>query len=257
MHTLVIAEHPQFGKVRTVKDGGKIWFCARDVAAALGYSNTNDAVDRHCKRKGIGVYGIPTSGGRQKLKFIDEGNVYRLIAGSRLPAAEKFESWVFDDLVPRTLRDGGYLLAKEGENDAQLLSRALLLAEERIKERDRHISRLKEENALSALKLERQAPKVRYFDEVLRSKSTYTATQIAKELGMSGRELNNRLRMLGVQFRQSGTWLLTAPYQKEGFTLTHTHLWQSRDGESGTAMHTVWTERGRLFIHRILGGGAG
>ena len=145
----------------------------------------------------------------------------------------------------------------QGESDAQLLSRALLLAEERIKERDRHISRLKEENALSALKLERQAPKVRYFDEVLRSKSTYTATQIAKELGMSGRELNNRLRMLGVQFRQSGTWLLTAPYQKEGFTLTHTHLWQSRDGESGTAMHTVWTERGRLFIHRILGGGAG
>lgn len=62
------------------------------------------------------------------------------------------------------------------------------------------------------MKLERQAPKVRYFDEVFRSKSTYTATQIAKELGMSGRELNNRQRMLDVQFRQSGTWLLTAPY---------------------------------------------
>lgn len=66
---------------------------------------------------------------------------------------------------------------------------------------------------------------------------------------MSGRELNLRLKALGIQFRQSGTWLLTARYQKEGYTRTHTHSWQSRNGETGTAMHTVWTEKGRLFIH--------
>lgn len=92
-----------------------------------------------------------------------------------------------------------------------------------------------------------QAPKVRYFEEVLHSASTYTTTQIAKELGMSGRELNYRLKLLGVQFRQSGTWMLTARYQKEGYTRTHTHIWQNRNGETGTAMHTVWTERGMAF----------
>lgn len=69
---------------------------------------------------------------------------------------------------------------------------------------------------------------------------------------MSGRELNYRLKQLGVQFRQSGTWMLTARYHKEGYTRTHTHVWQNRNGETGTAMHTVWTERARLFIHQLL-----
>ena len=76
MHTFVIAEHPEFGKIRTVEKDGKIWFCAKDVAASLGYANTRDAIDRHCKPKGVCVHDIPTRGGRQKIKFIDEGNVY-------------------------------------------------------------------------------------------------------------------------------------------------------------------------------------
>ena len=248
----VTAEYPEFGKIRTVGKDGKIWFCAKDVAASLGYANTRDAIDRHCKQKGVCVHDIPTRGGRQKIKFIDEGNVYRLIAGSRLPSAERFESWIFDDLVPRTLKEGGYLLDIKGETDSELLSRALQLAEDKLKERDRYISGLEKENALNSLKLNLQAPKVHYFDQVLRSSSTYTATQIAKELGMSGRELNLRLKTLGIQFRQSGTWLLTARYQKEGYTRTHTHSWQSRCGETGTAMHTVWTEKGRLFIHCLF-----
>ena len=205
MHTFIIAEHPEFGKIRTVEKDGKIWFCARDIAASLGYANTRDAIDRHCKQKGVCIHDIPTTGGRQKVKFIDEGNVYRLIAGSRLPSAERFESWIFDELVPHTLKEGGYLLEKEGETDAELLSRALQLAEDKLKERDRYISGLEKENALNSLKLNLQAPKVHYFDQVLRSSSTYTATQIAKELGMSGRELNLRLKTLGIQFRQSGT----------------------------------------------------
>ena len=252
MHTLVITEHPEFGKVRTVEAGGRVWFCARDVASALGYANPKDAVNRHCRPKGVRVHDLLTAGGRQKVKFIDEGNLYRLMAGSRLPSAERFESWIFDDLVPRTLKEGGYLLDIKGETDSELLSRALLLAENKIKERDRHISVLEEKNARNSIELSPQAPKVRYFDEVLHSASTYTTTQIAKELGMSGRELNYRLKLLGVQFRQSGTWMLTARYQKEGYTRTHTHIWQNRNGETGTAMHTVWTERGRLFIHHLL-----
>lgn len=140
MHTFIIAEHPEFGKIRTVEKDGKIWFCARDIAASLGYANTRDAIDRHCKQKGVCIHDIPTTGGRQKVKFIDEGNVYRLIAGSRLPSAERFESWIFDELVPHTLKEGGYLLEKEGETDAELLSRALQLAEDKLKERDRYIS---------------------------------------------------------------------------------------------------------------------
>ena len=101
-------------------------------------------------------------------------------------------------------------------------------------------------------KLKLQAPKVQYYDKVLQSQSTYTTTQIAKELGMTAGMLNKRLRWAGIQFRQSGQWLLKAPYQNQGYTATRTHVWESRTGETGTAMLTVWTEKGRLFIHYLF-----
>lgn len=252
MNKVSIFEHPEFGRIRTLEIDGKIWFCASDVAAALGYSNPRDAVVRHCKPMGVVVYDTPTRSAVQKIKYISEGNVYRLIAGSKLPSAEKFESWIFDELVPETLKNGGYLLKKNGETDNELLARAILLAQNRIKERDSRISALEKENNYAILKLKLQAPKVQYYDKVLQSQSTYTTTQIAKELGMTAGMLNKRLRWAGIQFRQSGQWLLKAPYQNQGYTATRTHVWESRTGETGTAMLTVWTEKGRLFIHYLF-----
>lgn len=178
--------------------------------------------------------------------------MYRLIACSKLPAAEKFESWVFDELVPQTLRNGGYILSRKGETDNELLARAVLLAQGRIKERDERIGKLEQENNLALLKLKLQAPKVTYYDKVLQSCSTYTTTQIAKELGMSAGLLNKRLKWAGIQFRQSGQWLLKAAYQDQGYTATRTHQWENRNGGTGTAMLTVWTEKGRLFIHYLF-----
>lgn len=179
MNKIVIFEHPQFGKVRTVEIEGKIWFCASDVASALGYANPRDAVVRHCKPMGVVLYDTPTRSAVQKIKYINEGNVYRLIASSKLPAAEKFESWIFDELVPQTLRNGGYILGKKSETDNELLARAVLLAQSQIKERDKHIGKLQQESSLILLKLKLQAPKVAYYDKVLQSTSTYTITQIA------------------------------------------------------------------------------
>lgn len=169
MNKVSIFEHPEFGRIRTLEIDGKIWFCASDVAAALGYSNPRDAVVRHCKPMGVVVYDTPTRSAVQKIKYISEGNVYRLIAGSKLPSAEKFESWIFDELVPETLKNGGYLLKKNGETDNELLARAILLAQNRIKERDSRISALEKENNYAILKLKLQAPKVQYYDKVLQS----------------------------------------------------------------------------------------
>ena len=193
MNKVSIFEHPEFGRIRTLEIDGKIWFCASDVAAALGYSNPRDAVVRHCKPMGVVAYDTPTRSAVQKIKYISEGNVYRLIAGSKLPSAEKFESWIFDELVPETLKNGGYLLKKNGETDNELLARAILLAQNRIKERDSRISALEKENNYAILKLKLQAPKVQYYDKVLQSQSTYTTTQIAKELGMTAGMLNKQI----------------------------------------------------------------
>jgi len=99
--------------------------------------------------------------------------------------------------------------------------------------------------------LQLQAPKVNYFDEVLQSESTYTINQIAKELGLSAIGLNQVLAVLGVQYKQNGTWLLYHKYQNRGFTKTKTYTYTGTDERVRTRMQTVWTEKGRLFIHEI------
>jgi prophage antirepressor-like protein len=97
-----------FDAVRTVDIDGEIWFVAADVAKTLGYSNGPDAIGRHCKEKGIVKHDILTTRGNQKVTLINEPNVYRLIVKSTLPAAEKFEAWIFEEVIPSIRKHGGY-----------------------------------------------------------------------------------------------------------------------------------------------------
>lgn len=103
----------------------------------------------------------------------------------------------------------------------------------------------KEKSLLLATQtIKEQQPKVEYHDKVLNSESCYTTTQIAKELEMSARQLNIMLNHIGVQFKQSGQWMLTAKYQDNGYVKTRTHLLPNGD----TKHSTVWTEKGRKFL---------
>lgn len=104
---LEIFSSEEFGQVRTIVINNNPYFCASDVAKALGYSNTRDAVSRHCK--GVVKSDIPTNSGVQTVSFIPEGDIYRLIMKSKLPSAEKFESWVVDEVLPTIRKTGGYV----------------------------------------------------------------------------------------------------------------------------------------------------
>nr|DAV13801.1 MAG TPA: antirepressor protein [Caudoviricetes sp.] len=112
--------------------------------------------------------------------------------------------------------------------------------------------RLQAQNELQSKELEKQAPKVAYYDEVLTSQSTYNANQIAKELGMSAVTLNKKLHELKVQYKQGGQWLLYHPHQNKGYTKTVTYTYTDSKGETCTNSSTVWTEKGRAFIHSII-----
>lgn len=105
---------------------------------------------------------------------------------------------------------------------------------------------------LQQAELQKQAPKVAYYEEVLQSESTYNTNQIAKELGMSAVTLNRKLQSLKIQYRQGGTWLLYHQYQNKGYTKTKTHTYTDTKGVTQTSMQTVWTEAGRAFIHNLL-----
>lgn len=109
-----IFENEEFGKVRTSEIDGKVLFCGSDIARALGYSDTAKAIKLHCKEDGWAICPVIDSMGReQQAKFINEGNVYRLIAHSKLPSAEKFEHWVFDNVLPTIRKTGGYVANSE------------------------------------------------------------------------------------------------------------------------------------------------
>lgn len=110
MNEVKIFEHAQFGKLRTLDMDGRPYFVAKDVAEALGYKNRGKAVREHCK--GVTKRTLLSNRGPQLTNIIPEGDVYRLVAHSKLPAAERFEGWVFDEVLPKIMRTGRYNIAQ-------------------------------------------------------------------------------------------------------------------------------------------------
>ncbi len=118
MSEVKLFEHPEFGKIRTESIKGEPWFCGKDVCSALGYKNDTKAIKDHCKNPYITkrYVGVKTGTKRDgtpayqqiEMKFINEGNLYRLILKSQLPAAEKFESWVCEEVLPSLRKTGEY-----------------------------------------------------------------------------------------------------------------------------------------------------
>ena len=145
-------------------------------------------------------------------------------------------------------RNGGFQIP-------QTLSEALLLAAEQTKRLEQVKAEkilLEEKNALQEKVITEQAPQVEYYKKVLSSESTYTATQIAKEFGWGAETLNRKLREIGVQYKQNGQWLLYSKYQDKGYTSTITREYKGATGKVHTSQQTVWTEKGRKFIHSLL-----
>lgn len=120
MNELQIFENKEFGQVRMVEIDGKPYFVGKDVANALGYSNPRDAISRHCK--GVVKHDTPTSSGIQSISYINEGDMYRLITHSKLESAERFESWVFDEVLPTLRKTGSYEMTKSKAHNERLAS---------------------------------------------------------------------------------------------------------------------------------------
>ena len=254
MNDLKIFENPEFGSIRTTEKDGKVLFCGSDVAKALGYSDTAKAIKLHCKEDGWAFYPVTDSLGReQQAKFINEGNVYRLITHSKLPAAEQFEHWVFDEVLPSIRKHGAYMTPETLEaailNPDYIIKLATALKEE--KER---IQALEIENAQQKQIIGELKPRADYTDRILSNKGLVTITQIAKDYGMSGRKMNKILEDLHVQYKQSGQWLLYAEYHDKGYTHSKTIDITRKDGSPDVTMETKWTQKGRLFIYELLKG---
>lgn len=230
-----------------VNDNNEPMFVATDVCAALGLTNTTEALRSLDEDEKLPSE-LLRAGRLRTVNTITESGLYSLVLRSNKPEAKLFKKWVTSEILPSIRRHGMYAnkqtVEEMLENPDVLIQTLQTLKKEREEK-----ERLAVINQLQNDELEKAFPKVVYYDSVLQSKSTYTTNQIAKELGMSAIGLNAELNSLGIQYKQSGTWLLYSKYQNKGYTKTKTHTFTDNHGNTQTSMITVWTEKGRLFIH--------
>lgn len=249
MNELQIFNSEEFGQVRTVEINGKPYFVANDVAKALGYVETAKAIRTHCK--GVSEMDIPSKGGVQCMKIIPEGDIYRLIVRSKLPSAEKFEKWVFDEVIPSIHQYGAYMTEQTIEKALAspdfLIQLATKLKDEQTRRKEAETEIRVKDQIIGELK-----PKADYYDEILKNPGLVTITQIAKDYGMSGKKMNRILHELGIQYKQSEQWLLYSDYHCLGYTQSEVTDIIRSDGTPDVKLLTKWTMKGRLFLYNKL-----
>lgn len=134
----------------------------------------------------------------------------------------------------------------------QILQKRVEAAEQKVKSLEADNSAKDETISIQAEQIKESAPKVKVYNDYISSSGTYTATQIAKEYGWGAETLNRKLKEMGIQYKQNGQWLLYAKYDGNNYTRSIPRTYTKSDGVIGTQMQTVWTSKGREFIHEIL-----
>lgn len=251
-------------------------FLAKDVASWIGHTNVStmlDMVDKEekcrifCKLPNIRKGYVPCESSTylgSNTYFLKEDGVYEVLMQSNLPTAKQFKKGV-KTILKEIRKTGGYIAASVEESEEEIMSKALAIAQATLKRREERIKQLEqdatEQQALIEQKeetidrqneqIQKAAPKVNYYDEHLQSVNTVTTTQVANEIGMESHKLNQKLRDLGILYKQSGQWLLRVPYNSWGLHATRTQTFTRSDGSVGTSSYTVWTQKGRMFIIRL------
>ena len=245
MNELMIFNNPEFGEIRTIEEEGKVLFCGSDVAKALGYSNAPDALKRHCK--GIVKRDTPTKSGIQQMLFIPEGDIYRLAAKSELPGAERFESWIFDEVLPSIRKNGGYVSGQENMTPEELMAAALLMANKTIENQKLRLSTLSVENQV-------MKPKADYFDELVDRNLLTNFRETAKQLGVKQNEFIGFLLEKKYLYRDKRGKLMPYAQQVENGLFEIKGSMNDKTQWSGT--QTLITPKGRetfrlLFLKAV------
>ena len=240
-------EHERFGIIRTVEINGLLWFVGKDIAAALGYSNTVNAIARHVdpEDKVAAIFRFGDSTGAQRTILINENGLYSLVFSGRTNNARLFKHWLTSEILPsKQMCETD--ISKE---DLEALKRDAMMADElfqQLAEEKLRCIALENKNAELEYKGE-------YYDKILKSEETLIAmTIIAKDYGMTAANMNALLKSYKVQYRTGcGTWVLYSKYHNKGYTKTKTFIIPCNEGDK-TVTVTYWTEKGREFIYRFL-----
>jgi len=250
MNELASFKDEKLGVMRTVIKEEEIYFNLSDVCKILDIGNHRDVKNRLLE-KGVDTIDTPTNGGIQPMLYINESNLYKTIFQSRKREAEQFTEWVTGEILPSIRKNGIYATENTIDqilNDPDFGIKLLTnLKEEKAKNR-----KLELDNKVKDQQIQELQPKATYYELVLQCRNLVSATVIAKDFGLTARELNILLHEWGIQFKQKEIWLLYKEYANKGYTQTKTNNIVRSDGTPDTTIHTYWTQKGRLFLYDLL-----
>ena len=263
MKNVEIFNSPMFGELRTSRnDKDEPLFCLKDVCDSLEL-RVNDVIKRTgCHPDTIGVsneiisHGTPTGISKEvEMYFVTEPDLYRVIFQSRKSSARKFQDWVFEEVLPTLRKEGSYSMTQSKQPLASYQIEDPIERAKRWIEEQQHTRALEVQTEQQAQTIGIQqkeltvaAPKVKYYDDTLASTDCLTTTQVADDLGISARALNQQLSNAGIQYFQSGSWHLKGKYREWQLASTRTYNYIKGDGSTGTKVNLVWNQRGKRFI---------
>lgn len=235
-------------------------FLAKEVAECIDYAKTSQGYYDVSRMVGTvdeeekDLRTIFVDGRNYEMWFLTEDGLYEVLMQSRKPIAKEFKKGV-KEILKTIRKTGGYLATKQDDTPEEIMARALTIAQTTLAKREERLKQLEAQAEQQQVTIEIQteeikktAPKVSYYDNHLQSVNTQTSTQAAKQIGMDAEKLHKKLKEIGIIYRQSGQWILHAPYSTWGMHSTRTQTYTRSDGSTGTSVYTVWTTKGVRFI---------
>lgn len=248
---ITIFNNPQFGDIRTAGTTDNPLFCLADVCKALDLQPS--AVMRRLDDGVISSNPISDSLGRQQIaNFVNEDGLYDVILDSRKSEAKTFRKWITSDVLPSIRKTGGYIATNADMSDAEILAKAVLVAQSTIDKRNERIKQLEAENAGQKTLIAQMRKGNDYLNTILQSKGTLATTQVAADYGMSAIAFNKKLNEMHIQHKVHGQWILYSEFMGKGYVQSDTITFYHSDGRPDTRLCTVWTQRGRLFLYDAL-----
>ena len=251
MNELQIFNSSEFGQIRTVTKDNEPWFVASDIAKALGYRMASD-MTRRIDDEDKGYTKMRTQGGEQEMSIINESGLYAGVFCSSLESAKRFKHWVTSEVLPSIRKSGGYIAGQEDMSEAELMAKALLVAQKQIEQRNLIIEQQKAQ-------IEADKPKTIFADAVSTSKNSILVGELAKLICQNGVQIGQKrlfqwLRDNGYLMKHGTSYNIpTQRYVEQGlFEIKESNI-QNPDGSVRITITPKVTGKGQIyFINKFL-----
>ncbi len=242
MEELKLFNNPEFGTIRVISIEDEPWLVGKDVAAALGYTDTDQALRRHVDDEDKLTRNFDGSGQNRGMTIINESGLYSLVLSSKLPTARKFRRWVTSEVLPSIRKTGGYIQGQQELSPEELMAKALLVAHKTLEDREKRIADLSSQNEI-------MKPKADYFDRLVDRNTLTNFRETAKQFGVAPKKFVAFLIENNFVYRDKRGRLLPAEGKNDGLFEVKECI-NDKNKWSGT--QTLITPKGREVLRLLL-----